>query len=77
MTRIGVNALHLIPGAVGGTEIYLRELLAALAVGQVDVGRNVLHRLLGRAISSGSHAHLSATKGRSLAVIAGRGRRLN
>src|ERR1700693_2084330 len=28
--RIGVNALYLIPGAVGGTEIYLRELLAAL-----------------------------------------------
>src|SRR5580704_1824591 len=30
--RIGVNALYLIPGGVGGTEIYLRELLAALAV---------------------------------------------
>ena len=29
--RIGVNALYLIPGGVGGTEIYLRELLAALA----------------------------------------------
>lgn len=29
--RIGVNALYLIPGAVGGTEIYLRNLLAALA----------------------------------------------
>jgi len=29
--RIGVNALYLIPGAVGGTEIYLRGLLAALA----------------------------------------------
>ncbi len=28
---IGVNALYLIPGAVGGTEIYLRSLLAALA----------------------------------------------
>ncbi len=27
MTRIGVNALYLIPGGVGGTEIYLRELL--------------------------------------------------
>lgn len=27
----GVNALYLIPGGVGGTEIYLRELLAALA----------------------------------------------
>src|SRR5580698_3406037 len=29
--RIGVNALYLIPGGVGGTEIYLRELLGALA----------------------------------------------
>ncbi len=29
--RIGVNALYLVPGGVGGTEIYLRELLAALA----------------------------------------------
>jgi glycosyltransferase involved in cell wall biosynthesis len=29
--RIGVNALFLIPGGVGGTEIYLRSLLAALA----------------------------------------------
>ena len=29
--RIGVNALYLIPGGVGGTEIYLRELLSALA----------------------------------------------
>jgi glycosyltransferase involved in cell wall biosynthesis len=27
---IGVNALYLLPGGVGGTEIYLRELLAAL-----------------------------------------------
>jgi glycosyltransferase involved in cell wall biosynthesis len=34
MARIGVNALYLIPGGVGGTEIYLRELLAAMA--QVD-----------------------------------------
>jgi glycosyltransferase involved in cell wall biosynthesis len=31
MARIGVNALYLIPGRVGGTEIYLRELLSALA----------------------------------------------
>ena len=31
---IGVNALYLIPGGVGGTEIYLRGLLAALA--QID-----------------------------------------
>jgi glycosyltransferase involved in cell wall biosynthesis len=29
--RIGVNALYLIPGGVGGTEIYLRHLLGALA----------------------------------------------
>jgi len=29
--RIGINDLYLIPGGVGGTEIYLRELLAALA----------------------------------------------
>jgi glycosyltransferase involved in cell wall biosynthesis len=28
--RIGVNALYMIPGGVGGTEIYLRALLAAL-----------------------------------------------
>jgi len=26
--RVGVNALYLIPGGVGGTEIYLRGLLA-------------------------------------------------
>jgi len=31
MARIGINALYLIPGGVGGTEIYLRELLVALA----------------------------------------------
>jgi glycosyltransferase involved in cell wall biosynthesis len=29
--RIGINALYLIPGGVGGTEIYLRSLLAALS----------------------------------------------
>ncbi len=29
--RIGVNALYLIPGAVGGSEIYLRGLLQAMA----------------------------------------------
>ena len=32
--RIGVNALYLIPGGVGGTEIYLRGLLTALS--QID-----------------------------------------
>ncbi|MEO8660503.1 MAG: glycosyltransferase family 1 protein [Bryobacteraceae bacterium] len=31
MIHIGINALYLIPGGVGGTEIYLRSLLAALA----------------------------------------------
>jgi glycosyltransferase involved in cell wall biosynthesis len=31
-THIGVNALYLIPGGVGGTEIYLRSLLGALAL---------------------------------------------
>jgi glycosyltransferase involved in cell wall biosynthesis len=31
MLRIGVNALYLIPGGVGGTEIYLRNVLDALA----------------------------------------------
>jgi glycosyltransferase involved in cell wall biosynthesis len=29
--HIGVNALYLLPGGVGGTEIYLRQLLRALA----------------------------------------------
>jgi glycosyltransferase involved in cell wall biosynthesis len=29
--KIGINALYLIPGGVGGTEIYLRNLVAALA----------------------------------------------
>lgn len=29
--RVGVNALYVIPGRVGGTEIYLRNLLAAIA----------------------------------------------
>ena len=29
--RIGINALYLIPGGVGGTEIYLRSLLEAMA----------------------------------------------
>jgi glycosyltransferase involved in cell wall biosynthesis len=31
MIRIGVNALYLIPGGVGGTEVYLRNLLRALS----------------------------------------------
>lgn len=29
--RIGINALYLIPGGVGGTEIYLRSLIQAIA----------------------------------------------
>ena len=32
--RVGVNALYFLPGGVGGTEIYLRSLLKALA--QID-----------------------------------------
>src|SRR5580698_3528824 len=39
--RIGVNALYLIPGGVGGTEIYLRELLRALA--EIDAGIGARH----------------------------------
>jgi glycosyltransferase involved in cell wall biosynthesis len=30
--KIGVNALYLKPGAVGGTEVYLRKLLGAMAI---------------------------------------------
>jgi glycosyltransferase involved in cell wall biosynthesis len=30
--RIGINALYLIPGGVGGTEIYARNLISSLAV---------------------------------------------
>jgi glycosyltransferase involved in cell wall biosynthesis len=36
--RIGVNALYLIPGGVGGTEIYLRSLLEA--AGRVAAGHD-------------------------------------
>jgi len=38
--RIGVNALYLIPGGVGGTEIYLRSLLEALS--RIDTGNEYL-----------------------------------
>jgi glycosyltransferase involved in cell wall biosynthesis len=31
VSRVGINALYMIPGGVGGTEIYLRELLKGLA----------------------------------------------
>jgi glycosyltransferase involved in cell wall biosynthesis len=47
--RIGVNALYLIPGGVGGTEIYLRQLLAALAaVDSINEYRVVTNRETGR-----------------------------
>src|SRR5579872_4755257 len=36
--RVGVNALYLIPGAVGGTEIYLRNLLDSL--GEIDTAND-------------------------------------
>src|SRR5712692_2576999 len=53
--RIGVNALYLIPGGVGGTEIYLRNLVRALA--EID-GTNeyvlFTNREAGRALSTGS-----------------------
>ena len=35
--KIGVNTLFLIPGEVGGTEIYLREVLLAMAKSFVDI----------------------------------------
>ncbi len=38
--RIGINALYLIPGGVGGTETYLRCLVAAL--GQAAAGHEVV-----------------------------------
>lgn len=40
--RIGVNALYLIPGGVGGTEIYLRRLLAACQEREQDTHQFVL-----------------------------------
>lgn len=38
--KIGVNALYLLPGQVGGTEIYLRNLLAAM--GRIEHPHEVL-----------------------------------
>ena len=35
--RIGVNTLFLIPGEVGGTETYLREVLLAMAKSSVGI----------------------------------------
>ena len=54
--RIDVNALFLIPGGVGGTEIYLRNLLAALA--EIDAVNQyyVLDRKSTRLNSSHSRA---------------------
>jgi len=52
--RIGVNALYLIPGAVGGTEIYLRNLLHAL--GEIDAVNQYLlftNRETGQALGPG------------------------
>lgn len=40
LQRIGINALYLIPGGVGGTEIYLRSLLGALA--EIDSANHYL-----------------------------------
>ena len=37
LRRVGINALYLVPGQVGGTEIYARELVAALAAAHPDV----------------------------------------
>ena len=48
--RIGVNALYLIPGGVGGTEIYLRNLLAALA--EID-SSNQYHVFINRETAAG------------------------
>jgi len=48
--RIGINALYLIPGGVGGTEIYLRELLRALA--EID-SRNQFFVFTNRETGSG------------------------
>ncbi len=55
MIRIGVNALYLIPGGVGGTEIYLRNLLRALA--EIDSENQYIvftNRETGRRSGSGS-----------------------
>lgn len=53
--RIGVNALYMIPGRIGGTEIYLRNLVRALA--EID-GTNeyvlFTNRETGQALAPGS-----------------------
>src|SRR5215218_7279006 len=37
LRHVGINVLYLVPGRVGGTEIYARELVAALATQHPDV----------------------------------------
>jgi hypothetical protein len=37
LRRVGINALYLVPGEVGGTEIYARELVGALGSQHSDV----------------------------------------
>src|SRR3954468_4462051 len=37
LQRVGINVLYLVPGRVGGTEIYARELVGALAAKHADV----------------------------------------
>ena len=52
--RIGVNALYLIPGGVGGTEIYLRNLIRTLA--EIDEANEYVlftNRETGRTLSPG------------------------
>jgi glycosyltransferase involved in cell wall biosynthesis len=40
--RVGLNLLYLLPGRVGGTEIYARRLVGALAAARPDVAYTVL-----------------------------------
>ena len=61
--RIGVNALYLIPGGVGGTEIYLRNLVRAL--GEIDsVNEYFLYTNLetGDSLASGSRMSIRCRK---------------
>ena len=39
--RIGINALYLLPGRVGGTEIYIRNLVRELV--KIDSKKRVRH----------------------------------
>src|SRR4051794_16875838 len=57
--RIGVNALYLIPGGVGGTEIYLRNLLRALeAVDRTNQYVVFTNRETGPDLVPGSFLHV-------------------